>query len=257
MNSATKALQVLRTIGIRSTLKALTGYRTRDDRLIQECLRGKAGLEVGGPSRFFRKIGLMPIYPVISSLDGVNFGTTTIWEGQLAAGRTYRWRDNGIGTQFIHDAVDLASLPDDAYDFVLSCNSLEHIANPIRALREWLRVTKPGGHLLLVLPNRHNNFDHRRPVTPFRHLLEDEANNIPESDLTHLAEILELHDLSRDRRAGSPAEFRARSEANFQNRCLHHHVFDVPLLREVMTHLRMEVLASGAMKSDIYAFGRK
>ncbi|HWZ24924.1 MAG TPA: hypothetical protein VN037_06550 [Verrucomicrobiae bacterium] len=57
-------------------------------------------------------------------------------------------------------------------------------------------------------------------------MLEDYERDIGEKDETHLNEILDLHDLSRDPPAGTPEQFRARSLLNIENRCLHHHVFD-------------------------------
>jgi len=49
---------------------------------------------------------------------------------------------------------------------------------------------------------------------------------VGEEDLTHVPEILELHDLSRDEGAGTREQFRQRCLANHVHRALHHHVFD-------------------------------
>jgi SAM-dependent methyltransferase len=257
MNVVSKAFTVLKTLGPAQALKTVLRIRNANDRMIQAGLRAKDGLEIGGPSRFFKKLGIIPVYPVINSLDGVNFSATTIWEGDLKRGQNYRWEGAKPGFQYITDGTDLSEIANGCYDFVLSCNSLEHIANPIRALKEWARVIKPGGHLLLVLPNKGNNFAQRRPTTAFSHLLDDYRNQVTEADLTHLDEILQLHDLSRDPRAGSLADFKKRSEANFDNRCLHHHVYSLDLLGELLDYINFEVLASGEIKSDIYIFGRK
>jgi len=134
-------------------------------RVVQDAVRGRAGLEIGGPTKLFRRD--LPIYRVVGALDGVNFASRTVWEGELAEGRTYRYGKRGVGQQVIADATDLARIGDARYDFVLSSNNLEHIANPIKALHEWVRVLKGGGHLLLVLPRKESNFDHRRDVTSF------------------------------------------------------------------------------------------
>jgi hypothetical protein len=55
---------------------------------------------------------------------------------------------------------------------------------------------------------------------------EDFRNGVGEDDLTHLPEILQLHDLQKDKAAGSKEEFRQRCAQNYSNRALHHHVFD-------------------------------
>jgi SAM-dependent methyltransferase len=39
------------------------------------------------------------------------------------------------------------------FDTVISCETVEHLADPQRALREIQRVLRPGGRLLLTTPN--------------------------------------------------------------------------------------------------------
>lgn len=134
-------------------------------------------------------------------------------------------------------------MDNDSYDFILSSHNLEHFANPVKALKDWQRITRPGGGLVLVLPNYTQTFDHRRKPTTVTHMLEDFDQGTPEDDLTHLPEILQTHDLSMDPLAGSAEEFRQRSLNNFTSRCLHHHVFSEANSRELLTKIGMEVLA--------------
>jgi hypothetical protein len=61
--------------------------------------------------------------------------------------------------------------------------------------------------------------------------------------MTHLDEIIALHDLNLDPGAGDSAKFKARSLRNFENRCLHHHVFSLPMVFEMMNHFGLQVLA--------------
>ena len=95
------------------------------------------------------------------------------------------------------------------------------------------RCSRSEGVLVLIVPHRDGTFDHRRPVTPMDHLIEDFDRNVGEDDLTHLDEILELHDLAMDREAGDFDAFRERSLKNVENRGLHHHVFDTRLAIDV------------------------
>jgi SAM-dependent methyltransferase len=188
---------------------------------------GKAGLEIGGPSNVFRDDGPLPLYRALQSLDNCVYSVATVWEGTRAEGLTFSYyppKENGFN--FIREATDLHGIADHRYDFVLSSHSLEHTANPVKALKEWSRVVKPGGAIIILLPDYRHTFDRRRTPTPVAHMLEDYRLGTDESDLTHLSEILDLHDLSRDPAAGSREAFRRRSLENFENRCLHHHVFD-------------------------------
>ena len=206
----------------------------------QSFVENKHGIEIGGPSTLFKTV--LPLYQFVRGLEGVNFSTDTVWEGRIKAGETFNYYDNKSGHQFIADATDLSEIATAQYDFLLSSNCLEHVANPIKALAEWKRVMKPGGGLILVLPNKESNFDHRRPVTKFEHLWDDFTHDVGEDDLTHLDEILALHDLSMDPPAGDLNHFRERSLKNFQNRTLHHHVFDLQLIEETLDHVGFEIL---------------
>lgn len=203
---------------------------------------GRAGLEIGGPSRVFARGKLLPVYPAAARIDNVNFAGVTAWESDLRDGGEFRFDPaRAPGRQYLREATDLHGVPDAAYDFVLSSHCLEHVANPLAALAEWRRVVRPGGALVLLLPDPTRTFDHRRPLTTLAHLQADLANCTGEDDLTHLAEILSLHDLRRDPWAGDAEAFRARSERNDANRCLHHHVFDLALMRAALAAAGWEV----------------
>lgn len=223
---------------------AKVGRRTRrlwNYHRIKRALAGKRGLEIGGPSRIFSPATpngyIPPVYAVAASMDNCNFAIDTTWS-QGESGRTFRYLpDADPGMQYIHDATNLASIEDRSYDFLLASHILEHVANPLRALAEFHRVVKPSGYLLIAVPDRRHTFDHRRPVTSFAHLEADLTADTGESDLTHLDEILSLHDLDMDPLAGSPEEFRTRCLRNAETRCMHHHVFDLALLDSVVRHV--------------------
>ena len=205
---------------------------------------GKTGIEFGGPSSIFGARGIFPVYPLAARIDNCNFDHQTLWEGEIRPQSGFRFDPRREpGQQFVAEATDPHFLPDGGYDFVLSSHMLEHSANPLKALREWRRLIKPGGTLFLVLPHREGTFDHRRPVTPLEHLVEDFERRMGEDDLTHLPEILTLHDLRRDPGAGGFEAFKARSERNRENRGLHHHVFDTRLAVELLHHLGMQIRA--------------
>ncbi len=48
---------------------------------------------------------------------------------------------------------DLADLPDDSFDLVVSFETLEHIENPTGLLAEFHRVLRPGGRIIVSVPN--------------------------------------------------------------------------------------------------------
>lgn len=214
-------------------------------RQVLEATRRAIGLEIGGPSREFAARRLLPVYRQADRIDNVNFSAQTAWESSLCDGGPFHFDPpRASGTQWLREATLLSGIADATYDFVLSSHCLEHTANPLRALSEWRRVTRPGGHLVLLLPDPLRSFDHRRPISTIEHLREDFARNTCEDDVSHVQEVLALHDISRDPGAGSPAAFRARVEQNRENRCLHHHVFDLALMMAALNETGWLVLAT-------------
>lgn len=227
---------------IQKIFKTRIRRRISDLSYVQDLFNNKSGLEVGGPSRIFRNKGLVPLYNKVKALDGCNFSNSTLWESKIKHQTRYNYCKLKNGVQYISEATNLNCFADATYDFIISSNCLEHIANPLKALEELIRVIKDGGLLLLVLPKKDFCFDRKRPVSTFAHLLADYENGTTESDLTHLDEILALHDLEMDKPAGNLEEFKTRSLKNFENRALHHHIFDIELLREIYHYFNLEIL---------------
>jgi SAM-dependent methyltransferase len=70
----------------------------------------------------------------------------------------------------------------ETYDFVYSSHCLEHMIDPEVALKNWYRILKPGGYLIIVVPHRdyyekkdqlpsNHNRDHKYFFLPFQAFL--------------------------------------------------------------------------------------
>jgi ubiquinone/menaquinone biosynthesis C-methylase UbiE len=51
------------------------------------------------------------------------------------------------------DGQYLNTVPDGRFDFLHSSHSLEHMQDPSIALANWIRVVRPGGHLIITVPD--------------------------------------------------------------------------------------------------------
>ena len=132
----------------------------------------------------------------VGSLDNCNFSDRTVW-GEHEP--TFHFSSSRPpGKVIIAEGTHLASVPDGTYDFILSSHNLEHFANPVKALVEWKRITRPRGALVLVLPHYRSTFDHLRPPTSVDHMFDDYRFDIGEDDTTHLDEVVRLHDITID-----------------------------------------------------------
>jgi SAM-dependent methyltransferase len=63
---------------------------------------------------------------------------------------------------------DAMALPDGTFDFVFSSHCLEHLVNPIAALKHWRTRLRPGGVLFLYLP--HPDMEYWKPQHCTKHL---------------------------------------------------------------------------------------
>jgi SAM-dependent methyltransferase len=215
--------------------------------------QNKSGIEIGGGTLFLSSKNWFPVYSVAKSVDGCNFSNHTVWEGSISS-NLYCYDNVELGEQFIGEATSVASLTNKRYDFVISSNCLEHIANPLKAINSWLSVLKDNGHIMLILPNKQSNFDHRREYTSFSHLLEDNNNDVKEDDLTHHDEIIAYTDIKRIQEKDRKL-FIERSKHNYENRCFHHHVFSKKLLIEIFHFFDLEIVYVGEDWYNIYIIG--
>jgi SAM-dependent methyltransferase len=68
---------------------------------------------------------------------------------------------------------DLAVVRDSSVDFVATCHVIEHTRDPIGAIAGAWRKLRPGGQIVLVVPEITRTFDRDRRLTTLDHLVED------------------------------------------------------------------------------------
>ncbi|MBM4162917.1 MAG: class I SAM-dependent methyltransferase [Lentisphaerae bacterium] len=242
-----RAIQLLKKQGLVLTAEMIYRWVFPDRlRYLSSCehlFKLKDGLEIGGPSGIFSGKGCIPVYSLARNIDNCNFGPCTLWESGIREGPFFCFNKRmAPGQQYIAEACDLRFAPDNTYDFVISSHCIEHLANPLRSIREWIRVTKNGGILALVIPHKDKTCDHDRPVTSLDHLIHDFQDNVDETDMTHSAEILELHDRGGDSRDADKAALHQRVFSNHECRWMHHHVFDTQASIEMVNYMKLQIL---------------
>jgi SAM-dependent methyltransferase len=144
----------------------------------------------------------------------------------------------------ICDADKLSPIGDSSIDFVIANHVLEHLTDPLGAIREWIRVVRPGGHIYVAIPEHTNPLDRLRSVTPFEHLIADfeQRTERKEFDHEHYREWVDSTrpDLSAAERASREVELIAQGYA------IHFHTFTAEtysqLLQEAARRLSVEVI---------------
>jgi ubiquinone/menaquinone biosynthesis C-methylase UbiE len=135
------------------------------------------------------------------------------------------------------DAENLEMFETGSLDFVISSHTLEHIPDPITALKEWIRVLKENGILWLALPNyRCNEYDFLRKPVEISHIIDDYNNKEKDNKEEHWKEFLEIVEgVSRN---DPNYEKRLEEEYRSKDNRIHMHVFDKKLIDSILEYLR-------------------
>ena len=213
--------------------------------ILAKIVYNKNGVEIGGISSSGNLI-----YTLTKNLDNIIYSEDKIVITKNK--KQYHYHPGKVGKVIINDATNIESVKNNTYDYLYASHVLEHIANPIKALNEWLRIIKPDTYLILILPEKSRTFDRLRPISSFETILNQYKNNVSEDDLSTLPEILKYHDIRKDGKVKSLKEFKERSYKNFENRFLHHYVYDEKLLKQICTYLKCKYIYSETRGLNIW-----
>ena len=120
--------------------------RQRDPNFVTRYFKGK-GVDIGG---FPDPLSLyLEFFPLIESVR--------VWD-----------LEDG-------DAELMHSVENESFDFIVSSHCLEHLHDPYAGLKNWFRILKPGGHLVITIPEEdlyeqgtwpsNKNLDHKWSFT--------------------------------------------------------------------------------------------
>lgn len=88
------------------------------------------------------------------------------------------------------DQDGLRQFADGAFDFIVMNHVLEHLANPVKAVREVFRICRRGGTVILSVPDKDYTFDKGRELTAWGHLWADYEGDVRESSDEHYESFL-------------------------------------------------------------------
>jgi len=142
---------------------------------------------------------------------------------------------------------DMSQIRDGSLDFINACHVIEHLRNPIRALEQSYRKLKPGGRLVLVVPDMRRTFDCHRALTTVEHLVTDYENPSVEEDLPHYFEFFSKVYNVPD------ALLKARvAEAVAGNHDLHFHTWTYESFGVMVEYTRREIAPWRSVWSTTY-----
>lgn len=153
---------------VRSTL----GLPFRESALAHQLLDGLNGLEIGGAAH--NPFGLKTL-----NVDYTDDLTTEYKQEEI----------KNCGNCMKVDVIALGDklpFPDHAVDFVISSHVIEHFYDPVKTMKEWLRVVKPGGYVYVIAPHKERTSDKIRERTSLAEIIDRHDHpNPPEHDDHH------------------------------------------------------------------------
>jgi len=161
---------------------------------------------------------------------------------------------------YLTDATDLYFAKDDEFDFLCSSHVLEHLANPIKALKEWMRVIKKEGIIYCGVPDKRFTFDHKRQRTTLCHLIDDYRRNIGSHDITHIYDVLFNSDLKYDS-VNREQAFNRILQYYMSGRSPtsqpHHHVYTKEDLIALFKYVGLEIIFVSLIGETIHLVAKK
>lgn len=143
-------------------------------------LRGR-GLEIGA----LHEPTPLPAGSSVEYFDVLTAEDVARWFPELQAARLVRVDHHGD-----LDRDGLSVFADGRFDFVILSHVLEHVANPVKVVRDVFRIVRAGGVVLIAVPDKDHTFDRPRALTPFQHLWEDYQRNVTENSDEHYLDFL-------------------------------------------------------------------
>jgi len=125
-------------------------------------IQDKVGIEIGALQQPFP----LPASTTVKYVDSQTLE-------QMRAAYPEHEQHNLVIPDIIDKAETLSTIEDGTFDFVLASHVIEHTQLSILAVRNMLRVVKPSGIVVLVIPMKCEIFDRYRVVTSWDHFLEE------------------------------------------------------------------------------------
>ncbi len=112
------------------------------------------------------------------------------------------------------DATFMEGVEDNSYEVIYASHVLEHVDDPVTAVKNWYRILAPGGNLIILVPHRdlyekkkilpsNWNFDHRSMWLPLqaeepntRSFLQTILDAIPNANILSFRTLDEGYDYS-------------------------------------------------------------
>lgn len=136
----------------------LIHFKFPESKLAHQMLDGLKGVEIGGSHT--NGFGLDTL-----NIDYTDDYTTVFKQEEVRQSGKYAKVD-------IVAHGDELPLADNSVDFVINSHVIEHVYDPIKTIKEWIRVVKPGGYVYIIAPHKERTFDKDRDRSTLAELID-------------------------------------------------------------------------------------
>lgn len=202
-----------------------------DNSTLDLYFNNRTALEIGGPSRL-----LQNFYLKLKSIDHINNVSSMKTFAHINTEKNIY--DCDATTKNIHLVLEGKK-----YNLLILSHTFEHIANPIKALKNWLDLLTEESIIINIVPDKNFCWDRNREYTTFEHILNDFNSDISENDMTHLHESSCMVETR-------PQYYSEVGNYN-EHRIIHHHVFSKNILKQVHEFAGFNTIICDNKKDDL------
>ena len=146
--------------------KIVKKYRVAKEPLVDKYLTGKNGIEIGGSA-----LNDFHLYEKGGSYCNVNFALDA-WMGL----------HKSVYTVNVIASGDDLPFKDNTFDYVFNSHVMEHFFDPVKAIKEHLRVIKKGGVLVYIIPHVDAIYDKGRDITDWKEIAKRHSGKLKIND---------------------------------------------------------------------------
>jgi SAM-dependent methyltransferase len=132
----------------------------------------------------------------------------------------------------VTDLESMKGIEDESEDFIVANHVMEHVEDPLKALKSISRVLRRSGIAFIALPDKRFTFDSDRPVTSLEHIIRDHAEGPDWSLAQHYDEWTRCVDKLTGEAHRQKFAIMLSERAN-----IHFHVWDYPAMMELFAYV--------------------
>lgn len=158
-----------KTILILNTINTMLNLIFRESPMAHKYLDGLEGIEIGAAEH--NPFGLKT-----KNVDYSGSMDTVFKKGEV------EMCGKACGVDIVAEGDNLP-MEDNSTDFVINSHVVEHFFDPIKALKEWYRVIRPGGYIYIICPQFDMDPTEHRPKTKLQEVIDRHEGRLKPEDV--------------------------------------------------------------------------